>query len=87
LEPVTVMIPESMQDSLQGRLAEGGYASLSEYVSELIRADLIRKAEERVDVLLLEGLDSGEPILADDKFWEAQRDRLTSRFGRTDEGR
>lgn len=35
----------------------------SEYARDLIRADQKRRATERIDALILEGLDSGQPIL------------------------
>ena len=36
---------------------------------ELIREDQKRRERERLDMLLLEGLDSGDPILASPEFW------------------
>ena len=35
----------------------------------LIRDDQKRKAKEKLDALLLEGLNSGAPIAGDAKFW------------------
>ncbi len=86
METVTVEIPESMRDSIQGRVAEGGFASISEYVSDLIRADLEQKDQERLEDMLEEGLDSGESIVVDDAFWEAHRQRLIAKYGSAAEG-
>jgi plasmid stabilization system protein ParE len=41
----------------------------SEYVRELIREDQKRRAQQRLEELLLEGLNSGDPVVADEKFW------------------
>ena len=46
-----------------------GYSTPSEYVRELIREDQKRHAKVKLDALLLEGLNSGQPIPADAKFW------------------
>ena len=59
METMNIALPESMKQFVQERVSEGGYSSVSEYIRELIRADQKRKAEDRIDALLLEGLDSG----------------------------
>ncbi len=59
METMNIALPESMKHFVQERVIEGGYSSVSEYVRELIRADQKRKVSERIDTLLLEGLDSG----------------------------
>ena len=56
MDTMNIALPESMKEFVQERVREGGYSSVSEYVRELIRADQKRKAEERLDALLLEGL-------------------------------
>jgi antitoxin ParD1/3/4 len=63
----------SMNISLPDELKEyvEGYSTPSEYVRELIREDRKRHAREKLEALLLEGLESGEPVVADEKFWTA----------------
>ena len=39
-----------------------------------------RKAEERIDALLLQGIDSGEPITVTKKYWEEKKRKLTERL-------
>jgi antitoxin ParD1/3/4 len=51
----------------------------SRYVRELIRADQKRKIEDRINTLLLEGLDSGQPIPFTAEYWEEKKRRLTER--------
>ena len=63
-------------------MTEGGYSSVSEYVRELIRAHQKRKSEERIDALLLEGLDSGQPIPVTPEYGEEKKRRLTERLGK-----
>ena len=47
-------------------VAAGGFIL---HVRELIWEDQKRKAKEKLDALLLEGLNSGDPITVDSKFW------------------
>jgi antitoxin ParD1/3/4 len=77
---MNIALPESMKHFVQERVSEGGYSSVSEYVRELIRADQRRKAEERIDALLLEGLDSGAPIPVTAEYWEAKKRKLAERL-------
>jgi antitoxin ParD1/3/4 len=41
-----------------------------------------RNAEERIDTLLLEGLDSGQPITVTAQYWKKKKRRLTERLGK-----
>jgi len=82
METMNIALPESMKHFVQERVSEGGYSSASEYVRELIRADRKRMAEERIDALLLEGLDSGEPIPVTKEYWEEKKRKLTERLGK-----
>jgi antitoxin ParD1/3/4 len=81
VETMNIALPEAMKHFVQERVSQGGYSSVSEYVRELIRADQRRKVEERVDALLLEGLDSGEPIPVTKEYWEEKKRKLTERLG------
>jgi antitoxin ParD1/3/4 len=83
METMNIALPESMKQYVQARVSEGGYSSVSEYVRELIRADQRRKTEDRIDALLLEGLDSGEPIEVTREYWEDKKRRLSERLGKT----
>jgi antitoxin ParD1/3/4 len=82
MDTMNIALPETMKQFVQERVSEGGYSSVSEYVRELIRADQKRKAEQRIDALLLEGLDSGQPIAVTPEYWEAKKRRLTERLSR-----
>jgi antitoxin ParD1/3/4 len=82
MDTMNIALPESMKQFVQERVSAGGYSSASEYIRELIRADQKRRLEERIDTLILEGLDSGEPIPVTKEYWEAKKRRLTERLGR-----
>jgi antitoxin ParD1/3/4 len=46
-----------------------------------VKLGSFRKVEERIDALLLEGLDSGEPIPVTKEYWEEKKRKLTERLG------
>jgi antitoxin ParD1/3/4 len=54
---------------VQERVAEGTYSTPSDYVRALIRDDMKRRAEDRLEALLLEGLNSGDPEPLDAAEW------------------
>jgi antitoxin ParD1/3/4 len=83
MDTMNIALPEAMKQYVQQRVSDGGYNSVSEYIRELIRADQKRKAEERIDALLLEGLDSGPPIPVTPEYWEEKKRKLTERLGKT----
>jgi antitoxin ParD1/3/4 len=83
MDTMNIALPESMKHFVQEQVTEGGYSSVSEYVRDLIRTAQKRKMEERIDALLLEGLDSGEPIPVTPEYWEEKKRKLAERLGKT----
>lgn len=77
-----VSLPEPLRAYAQERVAEGAYPSLSDYVRALIVEHMRRREEERVDALLLEGLNSGpaEPFTRAD--WDGIRAEAERRAAR-----
>ena len=79
METINISLPEPLKAFVEARVAEGSYSSASEYIRELVRADQKRKAEERLEALLLEGLNSGEPVEVTEAFWNEKRRQLLER--------
>lgn len=75
---MNVSLPEALRLFVCER-AKGRFGSASEYVRELIREDQRRAAQERLEAMLLEGLDSGEPIELTAEYWERKRRELLAR--------
>ena len=65
---MNVSLPEELKKYAEAQ-TKHGYSTPSEYVRELIREDQKRKVKEKLDALLLEGLNSGDTISVDAKFW------------------
>ena len=79
---MNVSLPETLKDYVQERVAEGTFSNPSDYVRALIREDMKRKAEERLDELLMEGINSGpaEPMTQED--WADIRGNLEEHIAR-----
>lgn len=79
---INVSLPSPLRTFVEQVVNSGGYGSVSEYVRELIRADQKRRAQERVEALLIEGLESGEPIEATPEYWRSLREEARKRVRR-----
>jgi antitoxin ParD1/3/4 len=73
---MNVSMPVVLKEYVEKQAEALGYASSSEYIRELVREDQKRRAEARLEALLLEGLNSGDPIEVTPQFWEEGRKRL-----------
>jgi len=82
METMNIALPESLKSFVQEQVSTGGYSSVSEYIRELIRADQNRRAAQRIDTLLLEGLSSGAPIEITPDYWEMKKQRLAERLAK-----
>lgn len=78
---LTIALPDDALQDLSERAAEARHATPSDYVLALIEADRQGAAQARLEELLLEGLDSGEPIELTPAWLEDQERRLRERFG------
>jgi antitoxin ParD1/3/4 len=58
METMNVSLPDPLRRFVDKQIASGRYSSASEYIRELIRFDEKRRAQERLEGLLLEGLGS-----------------------------
>ncbi len=78
LATMNISLPAALRAQLEKKLVRHAYSSASEYVRELVRRDLQREAIEKVDALLLEGLNSGPATPMTKSDWQDLR-RIASR--------
>lgn len=76
MQSMNISLPDPLKDFVDGQIATGRYSSASEYVRELIREDERRKAQERLEVLLLEGLQGQETELTRQELSDIRREAL-----------
>lgn len=82
MKSMNISLPESMRTYVEEQVASGGYGSASEYFRELVRLDKKRKATERVEAMLLEGLNSGNATSMTDEDWEDVRQAVREKLGK-----
>ena len=77
---LNISLPEALKEFVHERVAEQAYSNPSDYIRALIRADQKRCAEEKLEQLLLEGLESGpaQPVTPED--WQAIRREVRERL-------
>jgi antitoxin ParD1/3/4 len=72
MDTMNISLPETLKEFIDRQVASGRYSSASEYVRELVREDEKRQAQERLEAMLLEGLNS-EASAMWPKDWERIR--------------
>lgn len=82
---LNISLPDQVQSFVEEQAIAAGFNSVNEYVYHLILREQERITQkDRIESLLVEGLESGEPIEATDDWWEQKRTRLVSRFQQSD---
>ena len=76
MQTMNISLPDPLKEFVDHQIAEGRYSSVSEYFRELIRVDEKRKAEQRLEALLLEGLESDESELTRQDFDDIRKEAL-----------
>ena len=82
---LNIFLPDQVQMFVEEQAIAAGFNSVNEYVYHLVVREQERIAQqERIESLLLEGLDSGETVEATDDWWEQKRTQLVDRFKQSD---
>jgi antitoxin ParD1/3/4 len=61
MQTMNISLPDQLKHFVDEQVGSGRYSSISEYVKDLIPDDEKRKAQEKLEAMLMEGLQSGEP--------------------------
>lgn len=81
MSTLNVSLPDSMRAFIEEQTKNGDFSTASEYLRSLIREDQKRKAQERLETLLLEGLESGDTEKLTPGDWEEVRREVRRRLG------
>ena len=76
---LNVSLPDPMREFVEAQVATGEFSTPSEYIRTLIREAQKEKAAEKLEALLLEGLDSGDAGPMTGKEWEQLRKEALAR--------
>ena len=58
METVNIALPETLKQFLDQQVSAGVYSSVSDYIRALVQEDQKRKAQETIETLIVEGLNS-----------------------------
>ena len=70
---IILSIPEDLQAFIEYQTIKNGFRSTDDYLCNLLKGE---RERERLENMLVEGIESGEPIEANDNWWDRKRDTL-----------
>ena len=82
MKTMNIALPEKLQAYVRRQVARKGYSSVSEYLRNLIRADLEHQTYLALEDEVLKGIDSGPatPMIKED--WQKIRYEVKRRSGK-----
>jgi antitoxin ParD1/3/4 len=78
MDDIRISLSASTKAFIDAEVADGSYATVAECVDDLLLAGAKAKAQEKLEALLLEGLE-GEDIEWTDANWDELHDRIARR--------
>ena len=80
MQTMNISLPDQLKEFVDNQVGSGRYSSVSEYVRDLIRDDEKRKAQDRLEALLMEGIQSGEATEMTSQDWSEIRAEALRQF-------
>ena len=80
MSTMNISLPPRLREFVEQQVESGRYSTASEYVRELIRSDEKRRAQEKLEEMLLEGVNSGPAIEVNPQFWQDKLRRLKDKI-------
>jgi antitoxin ParD1/3/4 len=77
---MNISVPPALKQWVDEQVKQGGFATASEYLRQLIRNEQRRQARLNVEAKLAEAEQSGEPIPVTDETWEETEKRVAQRL-------
>lgn len=77
---LNISLSDTMGEFIERQLEAKGYSNASEYIVHLIRQEQEKEAQKQIENLLLEGLNSGDPIEMTEDWWENKRKELINQI-------
>jgi len=82
---IVVQLPESAQSFIDEQVAAGRFSSASDCIASLVEEARKQAARDRLEQLLIEGLDSGPGIELTPEYWEKRKEELAKKYHRADQ--
>ena len=80
MQTMNISLPEQLKEFVDDQVGSGRFSSVSEYVRDLIRDDEKRKAQEKLEALLMEGIQSSGPTAMTRQDWDDIRREALQQF-------
>ncbi len=80
MKSMNISLPESMRTYVAEQIKNGDYGTASEYIRDLIRRDRAQKKQNKLESLLLEGLNSDEATSMTENDWANIRTEVQARI-------
>lgn len=79
---LNISMPDELRDFVNRRTKQTNHATPTEYIRSLVREDQKRTEQEKLERLLLDGLDSGKPVVVRniDDYFAKKKKALLSRM-------
>lgn len=81
---MTISLPDALREFVESEVSSGNYGSASELFREMVRERQKAKAQQRLDALLLDGLESGHPTEVTEQYLDLRRQALRARLKKVD---
>jgi antitoxin ParD1/3/4 len=80
MQTMNISLPEPLKEFVDNQIASGRYSSVSEYIRELIREDEKRRAQQNLEALLLDGLQTSTATPMTRQDWDEIRREALKQF-------
>ena len=80
MQTMNISLPDQLKEFVDHQVGSGRYSTVSEYVLDLIREDERRAAQEKLEALLVEGIQSSQPTEMTRQDWEDIRREALKQF-------
>ena len=80
MQTMNISLPDQLKEFVDNQVGSGRYSSVSEYVRDLIRDDEKRKTQEKLEALLMEGIQSSGPTEMTRQDWDDIRREALKQF-------
>jgi antitoxin ParD1/3/4 len=80
MQTMNISLPDQLKEFVDHQVGSGRYSTVSEYIRDLIREDEKRAAQEKLEALLVEGIQSSQPTEMTRQDWEDIRREALKQF-------
>lgn len=80
MRTMSISLPDQLKDFVEDQVGTGCYSGVSEYVRDLIRDDATCKTRDKLQALLMESIQSGQPNEMSRQDWDDLRREAIMQF-------